>query len=213
MGNRIFLTGTHNAGKTTLAEQIANGCKIPFITSRAKEIQENFGCSASEDIPIKMRLDIQEKILSDWCDQMKATATSGAIFDRCPLDFAAYMMADVQRSMNDIVSQPIQRYISHCLEICMELENVFLVFPLEGVAQQEGKPNIKNGAYADHIHYLITGFLTATGIKFFAVPPGPIERRVYTVHSALEVSFGEETQKEILKRNGTKWQSQEIRAQ
>ncbi|MDX5370674.1 MAG: ATP-binding protein [Alphaproteobacteria bacterium] len=178
----LCFTGTHGSGKTTLAQEIAKRSQCAFYPSLASKAHEMAGVKASDDIPFAKRLDVQETILKLWSLQYADAVSRGqvAVFDRCPLDFAAYTLADVTRGLPHDLAVRAENYIKRCVGVVNELDHVLLVLPHGANLgnRGDGKPDAANKAYEGHIHYLLFGMLMDSDAPFEVIEPGSIEERV-----------------------------------
>lgn len=188
----LMLTGSHGSGKTTLAEKLSEKLDIPFFKSHASAIHEALGVNAADDIPMKKRLEVQEAILGAWIKQHQAALMYGSgIFDRTPLDFAAYTLADVRRSSDTMDANLAESYVRHCLDLAANLPNILLVEPLSVNLGDRGtgKASAANTAYSYLIHALISGFLLDRKIRHNLVPAISLEGRVSLLARIMSKKF------------------------
>lgn len=169
MNNPILsLTGTHGSGKTEIATRVAEKMGIPFFPSKAGEVHARYDVAPNTDVPLSLRLTIQEKILEEHrLDFDKATETGG-VFDRCPLDFAAYMLTAVGRDGGDTpINNAIQIYVSACMDRMAHQSRghnpVLFVPQFPGNKKDRGEGKAPGGAYADHHEMIILGLITKLG--------------------------------------------------
>lgn len=87
VGMRIAVTGTHGVGKTTLIED------IPDAVSQFEAIPEPFVVFQSDAAFVNgPNTDDFEEQLNQSCDLILESASEGdLVFDRCPIDFLAYL--------------------------------------------------------------------------------------------------------------------------
>ena len=196
----ILFTGAHGSGKTELCKRLSEKMSLPFFESRAAQIHRDHGVTGGADIPFDLRMTIQQAILQSWLDQFREAKTGGGVFDRCPLDFVAYTLADAQRVM------PVQHigladaYIQSCLEAAALNRGImFFTRPLDGVksARGEDKPDTANTVYATLIDMIITGLLARHQFPCRELPATTIEQRMNMITVALDAEFNTSAQRFI----------------
>jgi predicted ATPase len=187
----VILTGAHGTGKTAIAETMAGKTGLPFYGSQAAAAHAEFGVLPSEDLDLVTRLKVQNSILRRWVGQWGEAQQTGGIFDRCPLDFAAYTLADVQRVLDGRLSMLVQDYTKCCLTLAKTLPPVFLCEPHGDVIGDRGadRPDAGNLAYATLIQTLIVGLIAEGGIDHEVVGPGTVSQRVDFVGRSLSAAF------------------------
>lgn len=204
----IYLAGTHGSGKTTLAQSLAKGLRAPLFTSQAGEIHKDFGVKASDEIPIHLRIKIQEEILEAWQRQyQEAQNQEYAIFDRTPLDFAAYLLSEVPRNLDPTLAMIISRYTKHCVDISSTLGNLFVVYPLETKLDDRGedKPDVNNTPYAEAVHNHVVGTAMTAGIPFVQIKSDPLDVRMRVISDYMEGEFSEALEKIAREKGETLW--------
>jgi predicted ATPase len=201
----LVFTGAHGAGKTTLCERIEAGSDLPFFKSEASATHRSFGVSPGADLPLETRFLVQSAILSNWLNQFHtAKRFGGGIFDRCPIDFAAYMLAGTPREADGRTSFLIQSYIQDCMKACRDLDLLLLCHPhgTKMEARGEDKPDANNEAFASLIHHLIVGFLFSQEFDFKNITAGPIEARLDQVAEHMNVWFKDQAEEATLAERG-----------
>lgn len=155
----IALCGASGAGKTTIAREFVRRNKgFVFGETSTSAVMRAHGMDPAKDYPLRERIAMQVIILYEL-DKFYAGFTSNAIFDRTPLDAAAFLLADIQRENVDDEDQAgVISYVSRAIEITNKRFTVIVgvppVIPL--VTQREGKAP-PSPAYTEHIHQLIMG--------------------------------------------------------
>ena len=108
-----MLCGAHRTGKTTLAKAFSNYSGMPFVQTGASHVFADMGLDPKVDYPLEVRLDIQKRILESFEKQCSSVKTKHFITDRTPIDFMAYMMADIQReNVRGQLEKDIERYFA-----------------------------------------------------------------------------------------------------
>jgi predicted ATPase len=198
----LSMCGTHGTGKTLLATTLAEKTGMTFIPSKASEIHKIYGVGAGDNIPFSLRIQIQNHILNAWSDDYKRAKEieNVVIFDRCPLDFAAYLMGDVSRIVSEQDNTLSHRYIKHCLEVSSTLSNVLMINPHRkkktGLdVDRENKPDPMNEIYSFKIEIIIRGLLVAAGVPYFNIVSQDLDERVNLVSRYMENEFSEKCEK------------------
>lgn len=131
----------------------------------------------ARDYPMRERLQMQQVILNEL-DSFYASFDKNAVFDRTPLDAAAYMLADVQRENLDSSTQDeVTKYVERCLEITnRRFAMLLFVPPVLKLQYAEGKAPAES-AYVAHISYLIDGLRhdERMKVRHFTMPRGYLD--------------------------------------
>jgi hypothetical protein len=154
----IGLAGAHRTGKTTLGREFAK--KHPsftFAATSVSAIMASRGMDPSKDYGISERIAMQNVILSEL-DAFYGRFRDNTVFDRTPLDAAAYLLADVQRENVDPLLHPeITAYVQRAIDITNRRFGMLLFVPpvLPLVAEPGKAP--ATPAYVEHISQIING--------------------------------------------------------
>ena len=108
----------------------------------------------------------------------------GAIFDRCPLDFAAYLSSEIPRRLDVRFSERAESYVNHCIEISKTLGLIVMTDPIPTIAtldRGDMKGDVGNVAYSLLIHRLIIGLLNAGEIPYLQVMSAPVNSRLANI--------------------------------
>lgn len=159
----IGLTGAQRTGKSTLARAYADYAGIKFLPTQASAVFAELGLDPKLDYGIGTRLLVQEAILSRMeADYALASAEGSFIADRTPLDLAAYMLADVQRSTftpGSGVGALVNDYIERCLMSAGRwFSLIFLVQPGIKAVEAEGKAPACP-VFMEHMNAIIGGLM------------------------------------------------------
>lgn len=85
---RLAVTGTHGAGKTTLVDDFVSACP------HYEAVPEPYWLLAQQGVPFAdgpTTADLEEQLEQSCALILAAAGQADVIFDRCPLDFIAYL--------------------------------------------------------------------------------------------------------------------------
>jgi hypothetical protein len=154
----IGLCGAHRTGKSTLAGEFARRNKqFTFAATSVSAIMAAHGMDPAKDYPIAERIVMQNVILTEL-DAFWARFGESTIFDRTPLDTAAYLLADVQReNVEREFHDAICAYVERAFAITNRRFSMLVQLPpVLPLVEAEGKAPA-TPAYVEHIHQLISG--------------------------------------------------------
>lgn len=135
----IALAGAHRAGKTTLAKAFADLADWTHVPSRMGEVFKRMGLKVGQPMHPNLRLEVQEAGLDLWVEDITAAAMPW-IADRSPLDYAAYVLADLGNAP-EIDGPRAMAYVERCFEEANRYCGVIaLVQPGIPYVEEEGKP-------------------------------------------------------------------------
>lgn len=204
----LGLSGSHSTGKTTLAEAFAKVSGIPFVKGTTRHTYERLGLDPRANYPLDQRIEVQHEILKDY-DALWASSPERFISDRTPLDFMAYMLADVQREgVTKEQGEAIVGYMNECYRVAnTRFPVILIVQPGIPFVDEPGRP-YDNKAYQEHIGILVHGFAADEryrGSHFF-VPREytALERRIEACYYAVRRSTEKHvTWVQAMKESGT----------
>jgi hypothetical protein len=203
----IGLCGAHRTGKTTLALAYANKHNIPFVATGASRVYAELGLDPRIDYPLPMRFAIQEAILEAACKDYKRSGVK-FITDRTPIDYMAYLIADVQReNVRGNMIDRLATYVNECFRATNEhFTNLIAVQPGIALIEQSDKAPA-NLPYMEHINALCLGLLVSERceVSHYYIPRAVLDlnRRVECIEYAEKVVLGAHRMKvEALKDSG-----------
>lgn len=163
----IGLCGAQGSGKTTLGQEFARRHReFSFAATSTSQWMRERGMDPAKDYPIGERIAMQEIILSEL-DALYGRHSKNVVFDRTPLDAAAYMLADVQRenvSAQDQVA--IERYLNRCIEVTNRRFSLIVFLPavLGDLGKRDGKAP-SSPAYVEHFSAIVGGLVADQRMK------------------------------------------------
>ncbi len=172
---KIALIGAQGCGKSTLGLEF---CQVfpqyTFAATSVSAIMADRGMDPAKDVPIAERLVMQDIILGEL-DAFYSRFRDHTVFDRSPLDAAAYMLADVQReNVQPPVQGLVKRYVEKCIEVTNRHFQMLLFVPsVLGTPAEPREGKAPSGeAYVEHISLLINGLRhdERVQVRSFALP-------------------------------------------
>jgi hypothetical protein len=155
------LCGTHRSGKTTLAKDLAEAMKIPYIDASTTAIMSEIGFNpVGPTAPIQERIEAQEYLLDGYLKLIEK-APRPFIIDRVPLDMAGYMLAEItMHNSTQEQGERVQNYVNRCVfETRTRFGAVLCVRPLH-VYEKVDKSPPPNPAYQSEVSFLIEGIMS-----------------------------------------------------
>lgn len=173
------ITGSHRSGKSTLAWHVAGRMGLHFLETSVGATLRERGYDPVVPMTPAERLGMQEELLKIHLEMIDR-APRPTVTDRCPLDMAAYTLAEIGMHADPALDERIQDYVRHCVHATRIHYDVLIALaPLPAYAVEEGKPP-PNRAYQSHIQLLIEGMMvrcTSTCATYWISDTG-LETRV-----------------------------------
>jgi len=186
----LGFSGAQRTGKSTLAKRAAELFERPYLDMDISSVFRKTGFDPKADYSFADRLDLQSTILA-YADDLWFHAPPDSVTDRTPLDFAAYLLADVQRQNTSIEdAERYMRFERRCMEVTNRyFSDVIVVQPGIPLVEKEGGAPA-NPAHMAHINYLIRGMgaseLLETQVVLLAKSLIDFDARVQTVVKIIE---------------------------
>lgn len=178
----ISLSGSHRAGKTTLAKSFCEKHEWTFLETSASAIFKEMGYDPSVTYDFDTRMDIQEEILVRFDKFYAERSCQTGVTDRSPIDLIAYALADVQGdTLSGTQEGRLQRYVDACFAVLNKrFSMVLIVQPGIPLVRAEGKAAMSKG-YMEHLNTLCMGLAVDERMKVphFYIPrymTNPAER-------------------------------------
>lgn len=163
---RIGFCGAHRTGKTTLARAVAQELELPLLESKVSEVARKCKFNMAIDNRITpFGLDYQAHVLASLVKPLtnSVAGITGFVYDRTPIDAAAYMLCDATASAGSPETREFaMQYVDECRKMTREnFDIIFLVPPGIAVEETDGKPPV-NPLYQEHHHHVCAGLLLDT---------------------------------------------------
>ena len=155
------LVGGHRTGKTTLAREYAKKNKIEFVETSVSAIMRDLGVDPGQPMAFATRLDVQEAVLARADALFERYVCAETITDRTPIDFIAYLMADLhgQPEVGEAEETRIKRYVDACYDMLNRRFGVImLVQPGIPLVYEPGKAAL-SPSYIEHLNTLMLGLM------------------------------------------------------
>lgn len=169
----VGLAGAHRSGKTTLAREFGKkNLDFTIAETSVSAIMASKGMDPSKDYDFIERLYMQHIILNEL-DKFYARFAENTVFDRTPLDAAAYLLADVQRqNVSPSVQADVCKYVEKAIDVTNRRFSMLLfVPPVLPLVDAPGKAPAQP-AYVEHISQIISGLRhdQRINVKHFTLP-------------------------------------------
>jgi len=190
------ISGASSVGKTTLGTIISTSLDIKFLRSSVSEASKKSGYNPVEKLDISERIDLQELILKEYITAMRQISQP-VIIDRTPINFIAYMLAEIgmfsQETLSDENMERIWLYIERCKSL--SAQHFDIIFHLGTLPYYESstKRPPKNIAYQNHCDLLMRGVLSSLEgtLSYVNINTSNINQRVDFVIEVLTERFNE----------------------
>lgn len=112
---KIYISGTSGTGKTTLAKYLSMRYRIPFVSSSAKEIWEQYGVKNHQELIAmtmkdpKLGLKFQNHLIEHRLEKLEGL--DQYVTDRGPLDNLVYFMSQCSSQLSE---EDTMNYIQAC---------------------------------------------------------------------------------------------------
>lgn len=157
----IAIAGSHRTGKTTLAQSFAFRINLKFIPNSTSTILRKMNVDPSQNMTFHRRMYIQNIILDQY--EKDISKEKNFIIDRSPLDFAAYMMADVTQSNGSSIKDffEFQKYLERCFDIANEhISIIVLLQPgIKPIIDKNKAVASVSKAYIETLNTILVGLI------------------------------------------------------
>jgi len=190
----IGLAGAQRTGKTTLAIECGKVFEIPVIETSISKVFIDMGYDPKVKYNFETRLHIQWNILETLLAQYNSADRGAFITDRTPLDFVAYLMADMGRdTLNPALEREFMNYMAACFEVLNSYFSVVVVVqPGIKVVESKGKA-AGSPAHMEHVNTIITGLAInqEINIQHTYIPRHitDLSQRVRCIEESLKIAY------------------------
>ena len=172
----IVLVGPHRVGKTTLAKEFAAENKnYQYFTLHVSDYFRKAGVDPSKHMDFETRLRVQFELLT-LAGQHYREAISQTdkhlVCDRSPIDFMAYLLADVSMSSPDYLPA-LQTFEEEAIALHKEIfDCTVLIQPGIEYVHEEAKGS-PSKSYIFMLNYLYKGLISKCKGSAFVMPSSP----------------------------------------
>lgn len=177
---RIGFAGAHRTGKSTLAQELGKKLNLNMLDNPAVTAFNMLGLHPDDNLTFDRRLMVQMLILERFKAAAKPSVrfqgqvhTPRFVCDRTPLDYAAYMLSEVNSEVaNDLMQTDedfLAKYLADCNEAMNELDLVFIVQPGIEMVAEKGKAVLSRGLQ-EHLNDLIIARATVCDTECILIP-------------------------------------------
>lgn len=172
----IVLVGPHRVGKTTLAKEYAAENKnYQYFTLHVSDYFRKAGVDPSKPMDFETRLRVQFEILTIAGHQYREAINQTdkhLVCDRSPLDFMAYLLADVTMNSPDCLPA-LRSFEEEAIALHREIfDYTVLIQPGIEYVHEEAKGS-SSQSYIFMLNYLYKGLLSKCKGTAFVMPTSP----------------------------------------
>lgn len=160
------ISGVHGSGKTTLAKELAKVYGFPYVESTARKLFADRSLDVNAPLELDERLTLQEFILEaavrDY-DRIEGPFVT----DRTPLDFLAYMMAEVSRAgfPSTQLEDAFIAFRENCIAALNRyFEGVIILPPGLPYVPEPGRAK-ESAGFAEHYTTLLIGTIAQGAVR------------------------------------------------
>lgn len=157
----LGLSGAHRTGKTTLARRFAEVSGYTMVETKVSDVFRQHDLDPRANYPLEKRLWIQLRIL-EKLEKIYSTNKTYSVFDRTPIDLAAYMLADVSRQeINPATDREVSIYVESCLIVTNAyFSGVVVVQPGIPIVEDLSKAPASL-SYMEHLNVINLGLMSS----------------------------------------------------
>lgn len=181
---KIYLTGAHSTGKTTLARHISEKCGLPMVTEVVRDIVSEWETSLEEArVNIKKVNALQNEIMCRQIEREKDIQNYDFVSDRA-MDFMAYT-AEYTTITNELYnSEKYKEYIDWMSEDSI----IFFVRPHPSLVEKDGFRSELSWEAVNRIDGMIKFILEIEDMQYYHIKSKIFQERVESVVSTLKAS-------------------------
>jgi len=123
----IALAGAHRVGKTTLANLVSKNTTLHLKELNTGDVFKTLGLDVKSSIDPVERLMLQQAMFQNYKKHIDGSSISKYIFDRSPLDYAAYTLYHMRAYPE--YSDATNKIVKNFLGLTEKFAQIFLVQP------------------------------------------------------------------------------------
>lgn len=132
---RIAVSGTHNSGKTTLAQWISEEYGIRYVGEQARNLLEKSYDFSELEVNIERFKKFQREVLDGQIADLESVKNDSFVMDRTPVDSLAYVHYQLssQKSSDMRYYKSYERDVEYAMSLLPYNEIFFLPFQLHDI--------------------------------------------------------------------------------
>src|SRR6202041_3022787 len=178
---RIYFSGAHSVGKSTLARDVSQKCNLPMLSEAARQILSEQELQIDN---LRSDLDMTDKYQRQVFDRQleEERKYQSFVSDRSALDVLAYS-AQHSRILPELIKSP---ELNSYLAILHEPESIiFFVRPCKATLKADGVREVINWTGVVAIDAQIKFALEMFGLRYFQINTESMQERVSIIESIL----------------------------
>lgn len=186
------ITGSHRAGKTTLAKALAEDLGITFHETSTTKVARELGFDPVAPMTLRERVDLQILLLGHHLETIDALPRP-LIVDRTPLDFLAYTMCEFGMQSVKMTEPDVLEAAESLYEACLNATRLRYDFlyhlePLSTYLVDNSKATPDpNRAFQIHYSLVMKGALYSLGgeVEYVSIQNEDFDFRREWVHDSI----------------------------
>jgi len=141
---RVMFTGPHGTGKSTTALELSR--LMPgflYIPSFAGPVAKEVGFDINKPFTPEDLIFYQEKVFSAFEESFKVNKDNTVMYDRSPLDIAAYLAAGLEGKFH--FANYVERFVDRCISLCLDYCDMLILPKADLSETMEDKFNRPTG--------------------------------------------------------------------
>lgn len=182
---RIAISGTHGVGKTTLIEEfLSSHPEFVFEPEPYAALVEDYG----EEFSSEPTVDDFYRQLEFNVDRLRHHSRGGlVIYERCPVDFLAYILALKDLNIEGVDSSSVERLVEMVLNAIQQLD-LIIFLPLDGENYAAENPRLGRAVNTRLVSVFCTDALgiVSSGCVTVLEATGTTRQRLQVLEEAIE---------------------------
>jgi predicted ATPase len=180
---KIYFSGSHAVGKSTLARYVSQTYNLPMITETARMILSEQELQIDT---LRHDLEVADKYQQQVFDRqiLEEQKHSSFVSDRSIIDVLAYSTQHT-RILADLLSSP---ELTACVDnLKLSSTAIFFVRPSKATLKADGVREVINWDAAVAIDAIIKTFLQMFNLKYFQIDTDSMQERVRLIDNILAI--------------------------